>query len=243
MIACIFAGPSLPPAARAAIPGIVWHPPAAQGDLYRAALARPAAIGLIDGYFGSVASVWHKEILAAMAEGIHVYGAASIGALRAAELAAFGMHGVGDIFAAYRDGILQDDDEVALLHGPAETGFLPLSEPMVNLRASFAAAAAQRVLTAAQQELLTACAKALFYQRRCIPDIVAAATGRGLPAATAAALTAWWPRGRVDRKRLDALGLQARIAAHLAARPPPLAPAWRLAHTAQWEAARHRVDG
>jgi hypothetical protein len=238
--ACIFAGPSLPPAARADIAGVVWHPPAAQGDLYRAALGRPAAIGLVDGYFGSVASVWHKEILWAMAQGIFVYGAASIGALRAAELAAFGMHGVGEIFAAYRDGALQDDDEVALLHGPAETGYLPLSEPMVNLRASFAAAAAAGVLTVAQADLLVACGKAFFYQARSFPDTIAAA---GLPAATAAALTAWLPGGRVDRKRLDALALQACIAAHLAAPPPPLAPSWQFAHTAQWEAARLRVEG
>ncbi len=243
MRACIFAGPSLPPAARTAIPGVVWHPPAAQGDLYRAALGRPVAIGLIDGYFGSVASVWHKEILWAMAQGIHVYGAASIGALRAAELAAFGMHGVGEIFAAYRDGVLEDDDEVALLHGPVETGYLALSEPMVNLRASFAAAAAAGVVTATQSALLVACAKALFYQERRIPDIIAAAERHGLPAATAAALSAWLPGGRVDQKRSDALELAARLAAHLAAPPPPFAPAWRFAHTAQWEMARRRIEG
>ena len=147
MTACIFAGPSLPPAARARLARVLWLPPAAQGDLYRAARTGPAAIGLIDGYFGNVASVWHKEILWALERGIHVYGAASIGALRAAELADFGMHGIGVISAAYRDGTLQDDDEVALLHGPAETGYLPLSEPMVNLRSSFAAAVHANVLT------------------------------------------------------------------------------------------------
>jgi hypothetical protein len=63
--------------------------------LYRAALAHPAAIGVIDGYFEVVPTVWHKEILWAMAQGIHVFGAASIGALRAAELDSFGMRGVG----------------------------------------------------------------------------------------------------------------------------------------------------
>jgi len=41
-------------------------------------------IGVIDGYL-RWATVWHKEILWAMAEGIHVFGAASIGALRAAD--------------------------------------------------------------------------------------------------------------------------------------------------------------
>ena len=38
----------------------------------------------------------------------------------AAELAAFGMQGVGAIFAAYRDGALEDDDEVAVVHVRAD---------------------------------------------------------------------------------------------------------------------------
>ena len=45
-----------------------------------------------------------------------------MGALRAAELHAFGMRGVGRIFEAFRDGELEDDDEVAVVHGPAEPG-------------------------------------------------------------------------------------------------------------------------
>jgi len=69
--------------------------------VYRAALTCPAIIG---------PTVWHKEILWAMAQGIHVYGGASIGALRAAELHRLGMTGVGRVFADDRDGILTDDD-------------------------------------------------------------------------------------------------------------------------------------
>ena len=60
-----------------------------------------SAIGIVDGYFEGVLSVWHKEILWAMAEGIHVFGSASMGALRAAELHPFGMHGTGRIFEAF----------------------------------------------------------------------------------------------------------------------------------------------
>ena len=55
-----------------------------------------------------------------MQAGIHVYGAASIGALRAAELDAFGMRGIGRIYEDFREGVLEDDDEVAVLHGPEE---------------------------------------------------------------------------------------------------------------------------
>ena len=46
-------------------------PPVAQGDIYRAVRRRPRAIGIIDGYFEGVPAVWHKEILWAMAQGIH----------------------------------------------------------------------------------------------------------------------------------------------------------------------------
>jgi hypothetical protein len=74
-----------------------------------------------------------------LAAGIPVYGAASMGALRAAELAQFGMVGVGRIFEAYRDGVLEpfdepfeDDDEVAVLHGPPELGHRAMSEALVN---------------------------------------------------------------------------------------------------------------
>jgi hypothetical protein len=70
-------------------------------------------IGIVDGNFETVATVWHKEILWAMAQGIHVYGAASIGALRAAELAEFGMKGVGAIFRHFQATPLADDDEIS----------------------------------------------------------------------------------------------------------------------------------
>src|ERR1700728_3217539 len=106
MIAVSFAGPSLPPPAPP-IAGIEWRPPVRQGDLYLAALSRPAIIGVADGYFEIMPTVWHKEILWAMAQGIHVYGAASIGALRAAELDAFGMRGIGGIYQDLRDGGLE----------------------------------------------------------------------------------------------------------------------------------------
>src|SRR5438270_12966108 len=161
MRAVIFAGPTLPPHARPISDSrIDWRPPVRQGDVYRAALTRPAVIGIVDGYFEVVPTVWHKEILWAMAQGIHVFGAASIGALRAAELDAFGMHGIGRIYEAYRDGILEDDDEVAVLHGPEELGYSCLTEAMVNIRATLDAAVRNGVLTTDVAERLTAIAKA-----------------------------------------------------------------------------------
>jgi len=62
--------------------------------VYQATQSHPAIIGLIDGYFEVTPTVRYKEILWAMAQGIHVHGSASIGVLRAAELCSFGMIGV-----------------------------------------------------------------------------------------------------------------------------------------------------
>lgn len=205
MTVYVFVGPTLPAEAVRAEIGAVCLPPAAGGDVYRAARSAPAAIGLIDGYFERVPAVWHKEILWAMAEGIHVFGAASMGALRAAELAAFGMEGVGAIFEAYRDGTIEDDDEVAVAHAGAEDGYRPLSEPMVNIRATLAAAENAALISAATRAALEQIAKDLFYPERSYPLVFQRAAALGIAPGEIDGLRAWLPQGRIDLKRDDAI--------------------------------------
>jgi hypothetical protein len=195
-------------------------------------------IGVIDGYFEVVPTVWHKEILWAMAQGIHVFGAASIGALRAAELDSFGMRGIGHIYEAYRDGILEDDDEVAVLHGPEELGYPPLTEAMVNIRATVAEAERRGVLPPDLAQRLTTIGKALFYKERTYEAILRAAAESGMPAPRFGDFTAWLPQGRVDQKRLDAEAMLEAIRAHLATDAPPLQVGYELAETVAWHAAR-----
>ena len=108
-------------------------PPARQGDVWRALRLRPRAIALIDGVFEAQPSVWHREILDALDAGVPVLGGASMGALRAAELCGLGMKGAGRIFRWYRDGIVIDDAEVALLHAGAEHAWRALTVPQVNV--------------------------------------------------------------------------------------------------------------
>src|SRR5262245_41907748 len=168
----VFTGPTLwnDPILRTR--GIEWHPPAAQGDVYRIARSRPFAIGLIDGCFESTPSVWHKEILWAMSRGVHVFGAASMGALRAAELAPFGMVGVGAIFRDFQSGHLTDDDEVAVLHEPRELLYRPLTESMVDIRATLAAAVVAEIISPRTASSLRDRAKALFFKERTWPRIL-----------------------------------------------------------------------
>jgi len=56
-----------------------------------------------------------------------------MGAIRAAEMASFGMRGFGEVYARYRDDADFRDDEVTLLHEPGEP-YRELSEPLIHLR-------------------------------------------------------------------------------------------------------------
>jgi len=190
MNACIFAGPTLPSRENLGSADTTWLPPAKHGDVYRVvSLMRPRAIGIVDGYFQWTPSVWHKEILWAIDKGVHVFGAASMGALRAAELAPFGMRGVGRIFEAYRDGVLadcggapfEDDDEVAVIHGPAETGYIAASEAMVNIRYTLAKAESAGVISDPSREHLVMIAKTMFFPERNYELLLQSALTAGVP--------------------------------------------------------------
>jgi hypothetical protein len=232
----LFVGPTLSPTEIARSCDFVCLPPVGQGDVLRLTRVRPRAIGIIDGYFDGAPAVWHKEILWAMTQGIHVFGSASMGALRAAELHPFGMRGIGRIFEAYRDGDLEDDDEVAVLHGPAETGYVTLSEPLVNIRATLEEAERAGIVGPAMRAIVIERAKQLFYQDRSWERLLADIDGN-TAARDVRQLREWLPRGRMDRKRLDACDMVAAMSAHLADDSGPLRTAFHFEWTDTWEIA------
>jgi len=238
MTAVIFAGPSLPPSKRPLQTELEWRPPLRAGDLYKAALNHPDVIGVIDGYFELVPTVWHKEILWAMANGIHVYGAASIGALRAAELADFGMKGIGQIYQQFFSGTLMDDDEVAVLHGPEELDFPQVTEPMVNVRATAERAVQSKILSAADAAELLRIAKSLFYKERTYEAVLSRAADLSLSRSVLESFAAWLPEGKVYQKQLDATSMMEAVIGHLARGVSPMRVPYTLAHTFAWEQAR-----
>jgi hypothetical protein len=186
--------------------------------------------------FERTPAVWHKEILFALSEGIHVYGAASMGALRAAELDRFGMQGVGDVYRAYAEGMLEDDDEVAVAHSDAEHRFRALSDSMVDVRATLEKAVADRVVEERTAAAIVARVKATFYAER----VLLAALDR--EDEEQERLRSWLPEGRVRRKRDDALALLRIVESDLAAGLDPFRPTWTLQRTRYWEDARRTVE-
>lgn len=202
----VFLGPSLGRKEARSVLRAKYHPPAAVGDVYRVARSRNArAILIIDGAFEQVPAVWHKEVLWAMSEGVHVVGAASMGALRAAELSAFGMLGVGEIFEHFRNGRLEDDDEVAVTHARGDGGYRVTSEAMVNIRATLARALSLGVITSAIERSLLQLAKQTYYADRSFPRLFEEAARADVCPAELEQFRGWLKAGRVDQKREDAL--------------------------------------
>lgn len=194
----VFLGPTLRHAEAEAALDAVYLQPVAQGDILLAAHAfRPRAMVLIDGQFEDRPAVRHKEILWAMAQGIVVIGAASMGALRAAELGDFGMIGVGLIYRWYRRFPLAPDDAVAVQSGPPELGFLPLNDPLVDLQRTFSALRRRKLISPAEHGELTAIARGLNFRDRTVEAVLS---------------MAGWADERVQRLRHEVVGQKRRDA-------------------------------
>jgi hypothetical protein len=203
----IFVGPSFSGLQKETPPTVSLKPPCKQGDIYLASLQKPSVIAIVDGYFDGVPSVWHKEILWALSQGVHVLGAASMGALRAAETDGFGMKGIGAVYEGFRDGVLEDDDEVALLHGPREMNFVPLSLAMVNVRATMAKAVEyDRISDAAANQVLQA-AKSQFYKTRTWKTLLEQIELDLDGLTSTIDLADWLSENEVDQKKHDAEAL------------------------------------
>jgi hypothetical protein len=217
----VFAGPSLTRANRPDGP-FEWLPPATAGDVLALLDRPPARLCLIDGLFDSCPAPWHKELLLLMSRGTLVFGASSMGALRAAELYPFGMIGIGAIFRAYREQRLHGDDEVALIHAPSALDWAPLSVPMIEVRATLVAACRAGLLAPPAARRIRALVREIHYEQRDWPMMEAACLADGLvDVGTFRRLEAM----HVPLKRQDALAClaaaQAWKAAPILPEPPP----------------------
>lgn len=199
----VFAGPSIH-GQEIDAPNVAIRPPVRLGDVLAAVQEGVEVIGIIDGYFEGQVAVWHKEILFALSQGVAVLGAASMGALRAAECAPFGMRPVGSIARAYANGEIEADADVAVVHGPAELGYPPLNEAMVDVRATMAHLRALDLVSADQENVVTETAARLFFKQRTTGAIF-----NGLQ--DGEKLKALYKANRVGQKTRDALELIAEV--------------------------------
>jgi hypothetical protein len=198
----VFAGPTLPAAeVTALLPGAQVRPPVRHGDLLSLDLTAGDRVLIIDGLFLQTASVRHREILYLLQRGITVAGSSSMGALRAAELRRFGMRGFGEVFRLYRDGVIDADDEVAVVHGTAEDGYRGYSDPLVSIRIALRGAVAAGVIGEPDALAMLDLARAMPFRARSFRGLDRAARGR---VAGAPAFAAWRAGRDTDAKAADA---------------------------------------
>lgn len=204
----VFLGPSLDPeTARSILPNADYRSPASRGDIEKAAAENPDIICLIDGVFFEQCSVGHREILGALNKGIRFFGASSMGALRASEMQSFGMQGVGRVYALYKDGVLESDDEVAIVCDPFSNR--ALSEALVNIRATLLKAETESVLTASESRVLLKTAAELYYPERTYDFLIEAARGKKILDDSVLCAFEEWIRngGAADIKKEDAISV------------------------------------
>lgn len=190
----VFAGPSLPPADRIETEGVTYLPPAARGDVERAARSYDAVL-LIDGVFHHDLAPSPKECYTATRYA-RMFGAASMGALRAAECEPYGFAPLGIIARWYTCGRIDGDDEVAVLTHPQTHEALTV--PMVNVRFVARALVRAVAIDRGEHDALIGAAREVFYMERTWSDVAAL-----VPARARAAFDAILARGS-DLKRADA---------------------------------------
>ncbi|WP_053747923.1 TfuA-like protein [Streptomyces sp. MMG1533] len=159
----------------------------------------------MDGIYHHRLALRHKEILDALERGITVLGAASIGALRAAELDRFGMIGVGRVYHWYRTGVFDGDDAVSVAH--SETGSpAGINVPLVNAYGAVLAACDAGVLRQEASRTLMARLEREYYPLRTSERVLAVARECG-----ESAFADWYGEqvaadpGALDQKQTDAL--------------------------------------
>jgi hypothetical protein len=243
----VFLGPSLSRLEAQRYLDAVYLPPISMGDLYVliASRARPGDhVAIIDGFFEQVPAVWHKEILYALSRGVHVYGAASMGALRAAELHTFGMQGVGRIFEAFRDFVLENDDEVVVSHADEASNYRSLSVALVSIRFGLEAMVVRGEMTRSLAQDVIAAVAILPYSVRNWSAVTKAAETLG--ASSNCVDSIHDQAARPDAKAQDAATLLRHLSDQGEQRNQPHVPNFTFQNTTFWNGLTHslalRVD-
>ena len=198
----VFTGPSLSSDEANKILEAEYRPPVSRGDIINALNSYPDIIVIIDGVFHKEPAVSHKEILMAIKNDVIVVGGASMGALRASELDDFGMVGIGQVYKDYRSGIIESDDDVAVVINP-ET-LEQLSEALISMNYTFKAAKEEGIINKQEFKSLVKTAKSIYYPKRTYDKVF---KDSNLGIEKIKKIHKFLQENRVDIKREDAISV------------------------------------
>lgn len=167
----VFLGPSLKLEKAKNIINADFRPPAKKGDFIKLSLfADNRKVVLIDGVFLQDYPPTPIEVFQVIRKtNFKVYGASSIGALRAVELEKFGMEGIGKIFEFYKKDIINSDDEIAVTF---DSDYNLLSEAMIDIRYNIFLAWKRQIIDKETKQIMVKLAKSIYFPFRSYDNII-----------------------------------------------------------------------
>lgn len=190
------------------LPGARFAPPVRRGDILSDIEDGVNSILILDGVFHQALSVSPSEIMDALRRGIRVFGASSMGALRAVELEAYGMVGIGEVFEHIRNADAFRDDFLGQLFVDGFPQIQAASVTYVEFEINLKMLLRRRRISPAEYESLCALYADLHYAERSLPMLLVRIRGecrapeRYVNAATLALSKITRPKCRDARKAL-----------------------------------------
>ncbi|MBN4059202.1 hypothetical protein JYT22_00960 [Endomicrobium sp. AH-315-J14] len=207
----VYSGLSLTEAeVREALPECVFSEPVKRDDLLADVEAGVNVVVILDGKFQQSLAVSPSEILDALRSGMRVYGASSMGALRAAELYPQGMVGVGRIYRWIRSEPYFRDDYLGQIFrefGSVRDASEPYVDVHFGLRGLCEAGAIDEEARAELDELY----RDMHFTDRDLRALERAVAGKPVLEAAVRELAT-----KCDQKRRDGLEALERVAQDLA---------------------------
>lgn len=221
----VFAGGSI---SRRDVPpdeDLVWAGPAEQGDMVAAVLEGFENILVIDGYFYTKFPCTTLEVMLALENGVNVFGASSIGALRAVELDAWGMVGMGRVYEYLKKQEIKPYHVVAQTYDEADR---PLTTPLIQIVYFLVCASSDGIVTREEHESLRNAADEIHFTFLSFESFFRSAGSSGaVPPQKVTALRDYYASKGVahfDIKKQDALKLLESFRSAVAERDPASLP-------------------
>jgi len=142
-----------------------FRSPARKGDFSKLTKEDVRFVGFVDGFFLQDYPPTPIEVHSLLQnKNVTLVGAASLGALRAVELEKFGMIGIGKIFELYKKGIIDSDDEVAVIF--SEEDYKLQSEALIDIRYTLYHAYKNGIIDRDIKRLILRIAKSTYFPYR-----------------------------------------------------------------------------